>query len=314
MGFFSLNRHKSAEIFVVNSIMDIRSLFKIVGEEGHLLTQVKSAMEWLLSPTAEGIGEKLLRDAHALHGKPLTVIVSETLENAYHTAKHAHIIVINPKIIEKLGIRTAEGTLHAASMERVLAHELVHAGQTFDKDILMQAFISQIELAVKTEAKGMSAQEEAIWNMANSAYKRGDKAAAKMHFRKWANAIPQAEIEEATRKFNAALSKDEHFSKMVEAYETQAVEVENRVAHIKGEAQRHGYINGMEVIKPEFVRELMADGQLGMLEAFDMLNHLTPAQEQEIKGAMSDYDQARAARRSAEQRINKSPNNPLALV
>lgn len=63
--------------------MDVRTLFRIVGEEGPALRRVAEAMEWLLSLKAEGLGQQLLHEAHALHGKPLTIAVSKEIGRAH---------------------------------------------------------------------------------------------------------------------------------------------------------------------------------------------------------------------------------------
>ncbi len=76
-------------------IPNAESLYHINGEDAELVSRTKKAMSWLLSDKAEGIRQRLLNDAYSLHGKPVTITVSETEETVYHPGQHR--IITNPR-------------------------------------------------------------------------------------------------------------------------------------------------------------------------------------------------------------------------
>ncbi len=139
--------------------MDVRALFRIVGEEGPALRRVEEAMEWLLSPKAEGLGQQLLHEAHALHGKPLTIAVSKAASNGYLNALGEHTIHINPHHVEQIALSAADGAAHLMSVERCLGHEMTHALEEHAKSKIGAQALTNLAIGIGTSYAGANIGE-----------------------------------------------------------------------------------------------------------------------------------------------------------
>ncbi len=107
----------------------LKELYTFTGDTGPTREQAKKTMGWLLSPAAQGLGEKLLRDAYSKTGRPVTICISHTEPSHYANGNAEHTIILNPSDNANHQIMAADGSWHGQSLEAGLAHELTHAGQ-----------------------------------------------------------------------------------------------------------------------------------------------------------------------------------------
>ncbi len=230
--------------------VDVRSLFRIVGEAGSpALRRVEQAVEWLLSPAAEGLGEKLLRLAHELHGEPLLIEASEHGQNAYFLD---HKIRINPRHVDMAHIRNADGVLQPTSLEGAIAHELTHAGQ---KDFI-EAALKRAAVEAEFQGKYMSrfSPEEitAHNELLAQAMAAPDQQAGRALIEQYVNkvSVPMG------KALNAQVAQHPEFIDYVERMEIPAIENENKVLKIKGLPTRSDYVTSYH-FSPEDYREMM---------------------------------------------------------
>ncbi len=109
--------------------LPIEELYRIEGEAGPLLDRAKAALDWLLSPQAEGIGESLLRDAYELHGQPVSIRATTLNPQGCQYVHQEHRVDINPDFLQHVVFKAKDGTHFSPSVESVLGHELTHATQ-----------------------------------------------------------------------------------------------------------------------------------------------------------------------------------------
>jgi hypothetical protein len=241
--------------------VDVRTLFKIVGEEGPVLRRVEEAMEWLLSPKAEGIGQKLLHDAHELHGKPITIIASTVEQNGYYA--EGHLAKINPNHLAAITLKAADGTSHAFSVERSLAHELTHAGQreaTAEAEHALEAINERAQAAAIAHLDKQALIEQASHLI--KANEAPDYHTARQHIADYVDQVALPQHAEVMRHIH----NDPEFIRYVTTMEPAPVAIENRVAALRGEPLRTDYTTAHE-IAPEALREIMIDefsNQLGI--------------------------------------------------
>lgn len=235
--------------------VDVRTLFKIVGEEGSALRRVEEAMEWLLSPKAEGIGEDLLRRMHVVHNKPVTISVSATGLTGYDGL--GHVLHINPPHIAGMSLKSADGISHGISIERELGHELQHA--TESPEIYLPACRRMAllrDLAADKAKQSIPMQQRVKHSMILARVKSArDYETAERHIMQYVDeaALP------LVPKVMDALRESEEFAKLLEKIEAPAVAIENRIAALRGEPMRPtDYLIGYD-IKPEVDRRLAID-------------------------------------------------------
>lgn len=241
--------------------IDVRALFKIVGEDGPALHRVEEAMKWLLSPSAEGMGQKLLYDAHALHGKPITIAIEQELECAYLNGAGEHTLRINPGQIDKIFLVGADGGRHAMSVERTLAHELTHAAQ-------LRAPQGAQEIgALKAKLHGeymahFTTEELEMRNMPIlQALEAPDYDAAIKHVERYVDdtGFP------AAMALNKQLQSHPDFIRHVEEFEAPAVHMENRVAALRNEPINTGYATAHQFSDADY-RQMLIEELSGALE------------------------------------------------
>jgi len=215
------------------------TFYPIIGEEGPLLERTKATMAWLLSPEANGIGEKLLRDAYALHKEPLCIYVTQDRNTAYlnKDKKFSHMLAWNPIYNDSLRHISDDGTLFTPSQESILAHELVHAGQP----ITRKEFI---RLEKVPEAVGRRLNNSKEGHALDKAFTRHMEDAKNAAYQSQANESIRQAVEVLVTS-NKMLDKAEHehpdYIDWVNKYETQAVAAEREVARLRGEPQRANY-------------------------------------------------------------------------
>lgn len=235
--------------------VDIKALYKVVGEEGPILKRVEEALAWLLSPKAEGIGEKLLRDAHALHGKPVTIVATTTEQTAYYNMLGEHAVKINPKHIAGVTLKAADGTSHVMSVERTLAHELVHAGQK-EATVEVENALEAIKVRAQTKAMERFSEQEIAQSQSHltKALDAPDYHTARKHVEEYVDKVALPMNTETM----AHLHADPEFVQYTQTLEVPAMAVENRVAQIRGEPVRGDYAHAHD-IEPASLREMMID-------------------------------------------------------
>lgn len=216
--------------------MDVRTLFRIVGEEGPALRRVAEAMEWLLSLKAEGLGQQLLHEAHALHGKPLTIAVSKAASNGYLNALGEHTIHITPHHVEQIALSAADGVTHLMSVERCLGHEMKHAGQ-------------------------MRTQEAAQHEPMIKAMEASDYDTTRKHLGTYVDTfvLPMRD------KVERALRAHPEYLKHIHEFEMPAVDIENRIAALRGEPARTDYACSHH-IDPQRKRDMFLNELSSILE------------------------------------------------
>ena len=214
--------------------IQMRKLYRLEGEAGPLLEHTEAAMDWLLSPKAEGIGKKLLKDAHRVHGKPVTIrAAAEHPLGCIYVPDH-HYIFMNPEFVDHLTFKTVEGKEFNPSLEVVLAHELAHAGQAGLIETgqlvaeLQGKFVEKLmriaDARKDTKAYQLTAK--------NTPY----KSIAKQRIKSWMD-----EFAEISRKEFPSLIQHPDYQRFVEKYEVAAVTTENKIAKLQHGPYRAGY-------------------------------------------------------------------------
>ena len=238
----------------------IIKLFKIVGEKGPELTRVKEAMDWLLSPKAKGIGQKLLQDAHKLHEKPLTIKVSK-LSSGYEDLLGQHTVLINPRQVESFVVTGANGKSGVMSVERALAHEMKHATQKGAAEQTANKSLLEAKIKGDAESHLTMRQREALHDDMFKAQDASYFETARAHLAKYIDkvAIPMQE------KVDHLLSAHPEYKKFMKKIEMPAVKVENRVATLRGEPIRADYESSHK-IAPEKLRDLAVEELSSILE------------------------------------------------
>lgn len=226
--------------------MDVRALFAIVCDEGPTLERrVQEAMDWLLSPAANGIGEKLLHDAHALHGKPLRIIPTEMRITGYYNSEGEHALLMNPRLIDSI---TTEGS--AMSVETALAHEMTHAGQkgVAEGSKKLLEIMGNANQQALINVHGLAPLKEKI-----KAVKRlvmaSDYDKAKTHVGHFIDTMVLPAYPEMVRLIHS----DPAFLKYEAEFENPAVAVENSIARLRNEHVRMNYREAE--VTPEELRE-----------------------------------------------------------
>ena len=228
--------------------VDPKLLYDIVGEAGPAFARVEKAMHWLISPEAKGIGQKLLEDAYQLHGRPVTIRVSDIPINGY--LEREHTVFTNPSIIDQVSF----GNSQRSSIERCLGHELVHATQVEqaeEKEKLQQA---TKELGIAYKARFTPEEWEQQTKHLGLALEAPDEESAMTHIARhvYEHVIP------ANNALRAQRNAHPDSIAYIKKYEKPAVEIENRIAAIRGEPQRAAYTDDPE-IDPEFERQMLID-------------------------------------------------------
>lgn len=258
--------------------IDIKNLFRIAGEEGPALRSVEEALEWLLSPKAEGIGQKLLQDAHALHGKPLTIVASTEAGSGYLNAIGEHTIRINPDHVGKVSILAADGTSHAMSVERCLGHELKHAGQARVSEGAAEKMLLEAQIGASHQNLLTAEQRTAQFEPMINALEAPDYHTARQHLARYVDetALPMQEA------VDRELFTHPDYVKHLEEFEMPAIEVENRIAALRSEPIRTDYTSAHK-ITPEKKREMMID-ELSAVMELNKKSHLDTEVSQRVDG------------------------------
>src|SRR4051812_43493926 len=116
---------------MVNALSE---LVHFAGEETALVSRVKQAVEWVASKP-EGLA--ILKEARALHGKPLEIITDSTIHNiGYGDHLGNHVVFANPLVNDHMFLHGKNGERIHNGLERYFSHEFTHAAQP---DVLVHA-------------------------------------------------------------------------------------------------------------------------------------------------------------------------------
>ncbi len=201
----------------------LQELYKIEGEAGPLLERTKAAMEWLLSPHAKGIGEGLLRDAHTLHQKPVTIEVIKGIDTVYtRNNEGLHKILFDP-----------EGT--PWSPESLLAHELTHAGQNLSGKFSRAAQARLEEIFLEILPPYRESISTHIKGFENTPYHH-----EALRHQKAIQDILDTKI---MPKLKSKSMADPLWAEYIEKCEAPAVANQNKVAYLRGEPELEHYMD-----------------------------------------------------------------------
>jgi hypothetical protein len=213
-------------------------LFQIVGEEGPVLQRVRAAMEWLLSPKAKGIGEKLLRDAHAQRPSA-TLLISAPTEAYTQYNRMRHAIFFNATSLDRHLRRAPNGTLQPMSVECTLAHELVHAGQSIAHVVGRHTGYNHAYVEINSTDRILEMRKKSH-EYREAAKKALYRTTALSNLEKGARIAVKADdlVIEAMKKHPDVVD-------YVINVEMPAVAVENEVANLRGEPTRNDYLSSI---------------------------------------------------------------------
>ena len=215
----------------------VHDLYVLKGEAGPWMERTKEALRWLLSPEAEGVGEKLLRDAHALHGKPVTIGCDPLLQTAYHN-ELGHLVNLNHAEFDLLKFKASDGSYYVPSLESVLAHELEHAGQVVPPELQNEIKALHAEVSTDTAIKHIEIVRAV---MEHSARAVGSPYQASTNY----HIAQTVDHSLALTKANeAAVSRHPVYAEYVKTYELPAVATERHVSALRGEPLRADYAGG----------------------------------------------------------------------
>ena len=205
-------------------------LYCITGEEGLDLASVKAALDCLLSPRTNNIGEKLLRRAYALHGRPLEICVTGLVSTGNYNDGVHHAVVINPDELKTYRFIAEDGTAFSPSLEVVLAHEMDHASREIPQNIKDKYSVSEKRAK---EARKPPAKLKAHIQVAKSSMFQSITNLAIHGIMGYTN--------EETDQLHTFFKSDVDRCAWVEAYEVPAVATENQVATMLGQKKRLNY-------------------------------------------------------------------------
>ena len=76
-------------------------------------------------------GEKIYRDSHEKHGKPLAIKLSNSFADVGWYDSSSHAVEINPSLVQLSTFIGEDGVDYPMTPERILTHESVHSFQIF---------------------------------------------------------------------------------------------------------------------------------------------------------------------------------------
>lgn len=219
---------------------------------GECTERTRKALEWLVSEKAETIGiKKLLLDAYARTGGPLSIVVTNKRANAYFPASHT--LVINPSFVDAAHIRNKDGSSHRSSLESVLGHELTHVGQPGLKEASLKVLALETRLEDEhrksTYTKAQLAEHEALLAVIESAPTR---SAARAAIGRYVDVV----ILPTSKAIKDKLRAHPDYIEYLEKFENPATEVENKIAKLRGEPLRDGYLDSWS---PQTVRRRLIE-------------------------------------------------------
>lgn len=219
----------------------VHDLYTIIAETPAGHARVQQAMDWLLSPAAEGIGEKLLRDAYARTGKPVKLAAHSNNIAHYMNADGEHTVYLPLEHTFNMVFKDKNGVPFQLGYEQLIGHELVHAGQDFaDPEFYNQVNNTMVALHDKLTKQAVQSQSKEAMRTGRQHYIKAVNTPyyfMAMHHIK--PLIPlNCSIAEKTEEL---LNNHPQHLENIEKYEKPALAVERRIGELLGLPNRHVY-------------------------------------------------------------------------
>ncbi len=212
------------------------ALYKIEGGNPKERARVQEAVDWLLSPDAWGVGKNLLNKAYKLHKKPLILELTDKEESGYINLVGENTVYVNLRQIDKTQVLDSQDGYSKASLESVIAHELVHAGQKhFKASVLENVALQEI-----LESKLFTDEERARYNNALAGVVNAPDYQSSV--RKLDKFIDEIVIPR-NRKFWEGIVEEPKFQQYMGEIEKPAVHVERIIASRRWEGIRKDYMS-----------------------------------------------------------------------
>jgi hypothetical protein len=249
-------------------------LVHFIGEESELLTHVRQAVAWV-ECKPEGLA--ILKEAKALHGKPLKIVIDSKTTNVGYGINGEHIVHANPLVSNHYIFRGQNGENIHGSTERFISHELAHAAQ---KGVLQQGEAKERLLEIYLNSFSAAVPIDSYFHRLEAA-KHNNVKIRKILGEMYDEHIvvkQQQLMEDIIQK----ISEDPLYQAYVKEYEVPAIEFENLLMRYKDEPKRStDYVSSAiydELFNNETAKEIDR-------EAFIQggLTSLVAAFEQEIK-------------------------------
>ncbi len=233
------------------SELPLHELYTIEGEEGPAKERVKKAMDWLLSPAAEGIGEKLLRDAYVQADKPVVIHVTHSLQSHYENSNGEHTVFINPSMVVQFIDK--KGTTQQLSLEQLLGHELTHAGQDIAADPAKMREVTAKFLTAKQDAyknywDHLSAPELKEFSTHRTHLKNTPYYAVARHHM---NPVIEVGVD-ANLRTEQRLFSHPDYQEYMQKYEKPALATERQIGTLQGKVGRVNYKDGSISIEQRY--------------------------------------------------------------
>lgn len=231
----------------------IPELVQFIGKETPLLNHLKEVVAWIASMPE---GMKILQQARAMHGKPVTIFVDEkSVESCYghftlidrdgKQTEIDHAICITPASF-KMPLNGSNGEKFLMTPARLLAHEFKHAAQEFALEETAAYNQRYYEINRETSEKLGFLDPNTALNEMIQPYihrfkaARSDEERLKIFSDMYDERIAPiaAKIKDSEADFQKKMSADPIVRRFVENFEIPAIEFENTMMRHKGEPER----------------------------------------------------------------------------
>ena len=211
---------------------DIDQLVHFTGEGPHM-AEVKAAERIVVFPEVV----QKLEEAYQLHQKPLEIKASDEPEYCgYETVDHS--VLYKPSIVKRQLVIDDVGGQHPFSLERFLAHEIVHAGQA----ALSQeqpAYHARVRELLLQHLQEYWAEHMPVTEYAHSMVAAGDDATLlKQQYSRLYDEAIGPKLNDILNSFEQRMAQDAALEAHIQRYERPAVDFENHIAQKLGEKTR----------------------------------------------------------------------------
>lgn len=213
------------------------------------LPQLERAMAWLTRGEGSSIGLPLLDAARKNAGRPIQMMVNPYGGDTGYNPATA-ILNINPQSYEEANFVDAAGNYYAPSIESILAHELVHAGQSADLyDVHVEAKEAYQKMLI-ARAKRFK-DGEALFNAVLDA---PDKTIEAQRIAEYVDNV----VQPAEKQLLEDRRNNVTYQRYLHEVEAPAIAAEAQVAQLQGGPQRVSH-NTYDDLSPEQLREQLID-------------------------------------------------------
>ncbi len=218
------------------------------------LVAVKRAMDWLASPEGQTVAGPLLQNVERVQGSRLKVMINPYAPTCYVPGKN--YMVINPKTLKTPSVLGPNGTVIPPVPEMIIAHELVHGGQSEEQFELLdeamdvnQRFMDEMNEKVAREGAGLYDQIKQAPDYARAVALAGQ----------WVDEVKMPALTQMRRARNS----DPLYQRYLQEVEGPAIEVENKIAVFMGRLPRvsHDLYDNIpaEQARAELIKEVMVE-------------------------------------------------------